>query len=134
MWPFRRHPPTAVADPIGDICRLLCERWWEWAANRSKEGSPALQHSSGTFIVWLHGTVWLGTGDSPGNTLSNYDSTRVIRAIHGNFAARISNRPFRFTDAALALAAAIQAGQYDAAYGLVDELLEHQRTRKDSAS
>ncbi len=149
MWPFRKVASVVTAakpaapDPIGDICRSLAERPWEWTVGRVGSASDNqyqyLRHNSGVVLAierkWRsHPDTWLGNGDGSIGSLQPRDvCLRIHAAVLAHAAALVSRKPFRFTDSAIALADAIKAGaDLNAVYGLIDEILEHHNRPESS--
>lgn len=51
------------SDPIGDICRSLAERWWEWSTVNAKDSMFwFLQHFSGATLAVSDRSVTLSGG------------------------------------------------------------------------
>lgn len=140
MWPFRSRPSVQPAsDPVGAICRLLVDRWWEWAPGQTEDGGAQLAHTSGVCLSWemrldprpyKYGRaplVSISMANENGilTEMPFGDSARIYAAIQAHAAARIAHTPYRFTDAAVSLADAVKAGAHDAALALCDEILYH---------
>lgn len=133
-------------DPIGDICHSLAFRWWEWkpddAIELQRRKLPALRHISGAIVAWAmvrdflgdntHPEVWFGHGIKEADLQRQQTSVsnRLYGAILANAANQMRNKPFQFTTACQQLAAAVQAGQFDAAYGIIDEIQEHHQQQE----
>lgn len=121
-------------DPVGDLCRLLVERPWEWETNDDAEDSNVLSHPSGVSVSWLNNEyrssgkygpeVWLVIGRESVR-LSNDDADRVAAAITGSAVARVGRKPRPFPESAVLLARAVLAGEHEAARALADEVFEH---------
>lgn len=137
MWPFKRSPQPAPEDAVSIICHMLVERWWEWTPGESEDDHAVIRHTSGVCLSYYWSSVYsyarVSFALSDDGILSELPppaANRIYRAIQDNAAARIAHKPFRYTDAAIALADAIKAGApVESVFGLIDEILEyHQRT------
>ncbi len=126
---FTRTSSPPKPDPIGDICRSLAERPWEWEASTHAAMFDAkLVHVSGVALVYNHHGVWLANG--PGClavSCSRRDDARLLFAINARAAALVSRPRYTFTQAATMLADAVKRGDEQAAYALADEVMEHAR-------
>lgn len=131
---FSRSEPKP--DPIGDICRLLVEKAWEWTpGNTGKPSAPKLSHISGVWLAWDnrgsmyrndHLRVFFGVGaESLGEEIGGNDAVRLFRAVQGNAAARAVRPRVNFDDATKAMAKAVLAGDAEAARLLADFVMEH---------
>ncbi len=146
MWPFRPRPPRAPAsdpiatptpDPIGDICRALAERPWEWSADTRN----VLAHTSGVRIEWdqvpsnpaypltsAKRTAAVVIQDGIRSVQSERDSARLDGALAARAAALVARPRHTFTQSAVLLADAVKAGDEQAAYALADEVMEHAKS------
>lgn len=137
---FSRAPKTPASDPIGEICRILAERPHEWRMDVTDDADKdaCLVHVTGvtiayryenvsrTYIPDFHARVWFCShADGRLAELPRRDAARVYTAIQSQAAALVARRPYRFTDAALALAESVRSGDHSAALALCDEILEH---------
>jgi hypothetical protein len=136
MRPFNRRADEPRRDPIGEVCRSLSDLPHEWKSVRVRGDTDnqfgALRHQSGAVITFAcyaspssGPDVWFGNSSDPGCKLIAKDAWRVFNAIQARTASLVSRRVYRFTDTALALAAAVTAGDHTAALGLADEIIEH---------
>lgn len=136
MWPFSTKPPDPQQpDPIGDICRLLAEKPWEWEAGETDEEdederTPALTHLSGVEVSWRTDSwtrrtiVWFGFGGGPYTQLTDRDSARLFAGIQANAAARVRRPKCDYDSVAHAMADAVKAGDRVAARQLADLVME----------
>lgn len=127
----------AKPDPIGDICRLLVEKAWEWTPGRMPSAklfaraSPTLTHLSGVFVAWDHEgygvelRVLFGFTPGAADEVRGSDRNRLREAIKGNAAARITRPRVSFDDATRAMAQAVLDGDAEAARQLADFVMEH---------
>jgi hypothetical protein len=121
-------------DPIGDLCRLLVGRSWEWEPVDDDEDSNVVRHPSGVTVRWINNEyrsygkfgpeVWLTIGRET-VALSHADADRVAAAVVDCAVARASRKPRPFSEAAKLLAKAVLAGEREAARALADEVFEH---------
>lgn len=115
MWPFSSKKGVA-ADPVGVICRLLIERWWEWHVRplNGNSNHHMLEHISGVGVEWdsianTYGHyVWLRGAGSV--RLSYRDADRVVAALTAHAAARAAGPPRDFGKTANALATRSRPG------------------------
>lgn len=128
-WLFGGKNTKAKEDPIGDICKSLVERWYEWSYGKTLDtNNPGLMHKSRVSVVWTGNgtTVYIGWNDAIANSShSPYDDLRLMVAIRGNLAARLRPRD-NFDDVAKSLAHAVLAGDTTAMRALKDRLDELQ--------
>lgn len=91
MWPFKKSAPSPALDPIGDICRAIIDRPWEWTFD-----DVALRHTSGVAVVVTPDPT--KPSAPPGVALrmvevrlsqSDDDAYRLACAIEANMAARV---------------------------------------------
>lgn len=126
FWGNREPRP----DPVGDLCRLLVERPWEWEAFEPPDGYNGMRHVPSDVEV-----MWGSTrGRYPqrfvtlklnGQLISVDDVERVRSAIRHSFIARATGKSRPFSASAVALAKAVLAGEHEAARALADEVFEH---------
>ncbi len=160
MWFTRRAPlppartaaPEAGAhlrapDPIGDICRSLAERPWEWDIDTKSDYSYSnniicVRHSkSGVWVVvntnlanYGETKCHVGQTGRGGVRQSKVDSVRLSNGVNARAAALVTSSTYRFTDSARLLAHAVLAGELDAAFALADEIIDTaSRPAKDRA-
>lgn len=95
--PPRRPPP----DPIGDLCRLMTEHWYEWTpAELADVADPqALLHTSGVYVaVMSYPTIppraWLAAGRNANwSEQDERASRRLFAAYLENMARRVAETP-----------------------------------------
>jgi len=132
FWNRKRKPKP---DPIGDICRSLAERPWEWTqvGNTVDE----LSHKSGVILrlsdvprdplyPLAGGTKMVFTIIATGTATdqSDADSQRIASALLARSAAIVSSPRRDFSSDAKALATAVLAGDMIAARALADLVIE----------
>lgn len=129
------------SDPIGDICRLLVEKPWEWEG----AGGGALRHLSGVGIGWQNalrdpryplteGAYRAAVVQTAGASVvcSQDETARVKGALLRMAAARVARPRVSFDEATKSVARAVLEGDKEAAYQLADWVMEHcGGTRRD---
>lgn len=131
-------PRPSKPDPVGDICRLLVERPWEWVVStqpdRSKNqmGRPVLTHVSGVYRIYENDrtrstpSVWLALGGTTAMPTDFPDAERLYRAILGNAAARVARPKASLPLAVRAMMAALKADDLVGGRALADLVMESQ--------
>jgi hypothetical protein len=124
---FSRKQKTSEADPVGELCRLLVERPWEWE-DATRAEIAVLTHVSGASVAWR--AKYPFGGDDYDVFLSpkagavailRRDVARVMAALRASAVARVKSgggRPFSVE--AQAMARAVLAGDMGAASALAD--------------
>lgn len=91
-------------DPIGDLCRLLADRPWEWSApdyvddgtGDDAPGENNLDHASGVSLSWRedfvgdYAGVWLAPTGAEWVKVPPADWPRVFAAIRACAVARVA--------------------------------------------
>lgn len=142
MWPFtRKQPPSrpadAEADPLGAVCRLVIDRWWEWDPYENTIRGQAyravgIRHASDVallFTAMTNGTpnVWYGPTAVTNQQLlcTPGAARRLYNAYQTWLVLRVQSPPPDADRAAVLMAKAVLAGKLEAARGLADWLVEN---------
>lgn len=131
---FSKTSRAPQPDPIGDICKSLVERYWEWTPGTSSDEDPddqrpLLRHQSGVEIVWHirdYGralAVWVSHGTELMSSAKPPEARRLYAAVQGRTAVLTNRPPFNFTESAKLLARAVLDGDETAAHALADEVI-----------
>jgi len=138
-WPWERRRRPAEDAVVDELCRLLRDRPWEWAASVRKPSQrlagvawDVLRHVSGVAIVWH-----FATEDFRISNMRDTDSTpagevrlaaryrgQLVAAVTAHHAAKVARPVVPFSDAAREMAKAVLAGDQEAARALADLVCE----------
>lgn len=133
MSRFSKTPKAPQPDPIGDICKSLVERYWEWTPSMSNdqdpdERTPLLLHRSGIEVSWFVDnyqsiTGWVSHGNAVMTKATPREARRLYEAVQKRTAVLTNRPPLNFTESAKLLARAVLDGDETAAHALADEVI-----------